>query len=204
METADKKANSFNDVIIQICGALAAATGLVALLGWITSRPLLASFGSSVPMAPSTALLFILFGSAVYFCLRKYPGRMLYRVWMSMVAAGTFIAVLLFFLSFQGIHLAVEHLGISISGTAGGVPIGYISPLTAFCFALVGFSFLATVSSTVDSQGRAIAGFWLACLIILTSVVLLIAYLLGTPLLFTEAALFRRHYQHLWLLFFWG
>ena len=71
METADKKTNSFSDVIIQICGALAVVTGLVAILGWITGNLLLAGFGSPVPMAPSTALLFILYGSALFLRVRN-------------------------------------------------------------------------------------------------------------------------------------
>lgn len=186
METTDKKENSFQDVIIQVCGALAAVTGLVALLGWISGHLLLASFGLPVPMAPSTALLFMLYGSAVFFSVRKPLSRFAYRIWISIVAIGTFIAMLLFFLSYLGIHLNAEHLGIPISGTAGGVPIGHISPLTAFCFVLVGFSFLAALSSPPDSPGRAVAGFWLACLIILTSFVLLMAYLFGTPLLYSS------------------
>ncbi|MFA6055011.1 MAG: GAF domain-containing protein [Thermodesulfovibrionales bacterium] len=185
MPGADKrKEGHFLNAIAQASGALAAVTGLVAIFGWLTGNLLLASFGSPVPMALSTALLFILYGSAVFLRVRKPPGRIMYRIWMSIVSIGTFIAILLFFLSYLGIYLSIEHLGIPISGTAGGVPIGHISPLTAFCFILAGFSFLAALSSTPDSPGRAVAGFWLACLIMLTSFVLFLAYLLGTPLLY--------------------
>ncbi len=172
------------NALAQACGALAAVSGLVALLGWITGHLLLASFGSPVPMAPSAALLFILYGSAVYFCVRKPLNRNIYGIWRSIGSIGTFIAVLLFFLSYLGIHLNAEHLGIPITGTTDGVPIGQISPLTALYFVLVGFSLLTALSSTTASPGRAIAAFWLACLIILTSLVLLLAYLLGTPLLY--------------------
>jgi ABC-type transport system involved in multi-copper enzyme maturation permease subunit len=64
------------------------------------------------------------------------------------------------------------------------IPLNHSLPMTAFCFVLAGFSFLATLSSTSKSPRRTIAAFWLACLIILISLVLLIAYLLGTPLLY--------------------
>jgi PAS domain S-box-containing protein len=172
------------NALAQACGALAAVTGITALLGWISGHLILSSFGSPVPMAPSTALLFILYGSAVFFCLLKPLSRRAYRIWMSLSLMSTLTAVLLFFLSYKGIYLSIEHLGIPISGTAGEVPIGHISPLTAFCFALVGVSFWAALSSPPDSPGRAVAAFWLACLIIMASLILLIAYLLGTPLLY--------------------
>lgn len=185
MNGADEvKEGRLLNALAQACGALAAVMGLVALLGWISGHLLLASFGSPVPMAPITALLFILYGSAVYLCVRNPLRRKIYRIVMSIGSIGTLIAMLFFFLSYLGIHLNAEHLGISIAGTADGVPIGHISPLTAFCFVLVGVSFLSALSSTPDSPGRAITAFWLACLIILISFVLIIAYLLGTPLLY--------------------
>jgi len=165
-------------------GALAAVIGLVAILGWITGHPLLAGFGSPVPMAPSTALLFMLYGSAVFLHLRNPLSKTLYRLAVSVGFAGALAAAVLFFLSYLGIHLSIEHLGIPISGTANGVPIGHISPLTAFCFVLAGISFAATLASTGDLPGRATAGFWLACLILLISFVLLLAYLFGTPILY--------------------
>ena len=36
VESSDNKEKRFPNVIIQVCGALAAVTGLVVLLGWIT------------------------------------------------------------------------------------------------------------------------------------------------------------------------
>jgi hypothetical protein len=85
METPDKSERRFPKVIIQVCGALAAVTGIAALFGWITGHLLLASFGSPVPMAPSTALLFILYGSAVFFRVRNPLSRMVYLSGISVV-----------------------------------------------------------------------------------------------------------------------
>jgi len=186
-ESSGKKEKLFSSISIQICGALAAVTGIVALLGWILGNLLLASFGSLVPMEPSTALLFILYGIAVFFCVYKPTSRMMYWIWMSIGSIGTIIAILLFFLSYLGIHLNAEHLGIPISGQVEGVPVGYMSPLTAFCFVLVGFSFLTGLSSTLNTTRRSIVAFWLASLILLISCILLIAYFLGTPIMYGGA-----------------
>ncbi|MEW6586548.1 MAG: PAS domain S-box protein, partial [Nitrospirota bacterium] len=174
----------FPSKLAQVGALLPIFMGVLALLGWISGHLLLASFGSSVPMAPSTALLFILYGSSVFLRIRNSQSRTLYRIVMSIGSAGVVIAALLFFLSYLGIHSNIEHLGIPISGMAERVPIGHISPLTAFCFVLVGFSFLTALLSASGSSVWATAAFWLACLIILISFVLSMAYLFGAPLLY--------------------
>lgn len=49
-----------------LCPAVAAGLGLVALAGWVAGVPSLATFAvGKVPMAPSTALLFLWFGTAI-------------------------------------------------------------------------------------------------------------------------------------------
>jgi hypothetical protein len=53
-------------IFISTTGIATAALGLLVLLGWILQLPLLTSFGANlIPMAPSTALLFILLGIAL-------------------------------------------------------------------------------------------------------------------------------------------
>ncbi len=51
----------------QIWGALAAGFGIAALFGWVAGLPRLSAFvEGKIPMAPSTALLFVLYGSAIF------------------------------------------------------------------------------------------------------------------------------------------
>ena len=53
-------------------GIVVATIGLLALLGWFLGLPLLASFKTDyIPMAPSTAALFLLYGAAVCLCARQ-------------------------------------------------------------------------------------------------------------------------------------
>ena len=53
--------------LAQACALVAAAFGLAALLGWALALPLLSSPGSHwIPMAPSSACLFMLFGGELY------------------------------------------------------------------------------------------------------------------------------------------
>ena len=138
-----------------------------------------------IPMAPSTALLFLLYGTAVFFCAGTPLGRGARRIGMAMGSAGALVALLLLVLSLLGMALQAEHLGIAISGTSNGKPLGHISPLAALCFVLAGLSLLAALWSSPDRPWRAMAGFVSACLLIFASTVFLLAYLFGTPLLYS-------------------
>ena len=173
-------------LLVRTCSLVAAGTGFVALLGWVLQLPFLTSFGSGkIPMAPSTALLFILYGIAAFLRTRLPLRGGAYRVGLVFNTAGTLIAVPLFFLSFLGIHSTFEHLGFPVTGTVGGAPIGHMSPVTALCFLLASLSFFALPPSFTDRSRRARAALYLASLLVATSFVLLLAYLFGTPLFYT-------------------
>jgi diguanylate cyclase (GGDEF)-like protein len=164
---------------------LAAGVGLVALLGWIAGLPLLSTFATGrVPMAPSTALLFVLFGTAAFRHARMPQSKGARRTSLAIGLSVTAVALLLLVLSSLGISPAAEHLGIPIAGTAGGAVIGHMSPLTASCFAFAGFSFLAQCSSTFGRRWRANAAIALAFLVVMASIVLIIAYLRESPVLY--------------------
>ena len=171
--------------LIWICGVLAAAAGIIALLGWGLGLLFLASLGSGkIPMAPSTALLFVLHGAAAFLRTRSPLRRSEYWLVVVVQSAGTLVASLLCVLSSQGIYLDAEHLGFPAVGTVGGVPIGHMSPVTALCFLLASLSFLASLPSSSERPRRAAAAWSFACLLLAACSVLLLAYLYGTPLLY--------------------
>jgi PAS domain S-box-containing protein len=177
--------NRISNAIAKASGAFAAILGFVALAGWILELPVLVSLGQGwIPMAPSTALLFVLCGTAMFFSARVPLSRAAHWTGVSVGAAVAVIGLLLFFLSYLGIRLEAEHLGFAISGTVGEAPIGHMSPATALCFLLAGLSLVATLKSSPNRQGQAIAGFWLAGLMVFASVVFLLTYLFSTPLLY--------------------
>ena len=134
-------------------------------------------------MAPSSALLFVLFGTAVFFSARSPLSRGAYRIGMVIGSTGALVALLLFCLSWTGIRLEAEHIGIPIAGHVDRAPIGHMSPMTMLGFALAGLSLVTTLSSSPARPRRAMAGFWFACLIVFASIIFLLAYLFGTPLL---------------------
>ncbi len=158
--------------------------GIITLIGWIFGVQVLTSFSSGlIPMAPSTAFLFILFGIAILFRSQFHQDSLFYKIGIIICSIGTLLSILLFFLSSFGIHLAVEHLGFNIEGSITGAPIGYISPLTALCLVFVGLSFLISLSSS-EHRKLMLSAFSFVFLIILISIILLLAHLFGTPLLY--------------------
>jgi hypothetical protein len=95
----------------------------------------------------------------------------------------TITSLPLFFYSSAGIYPTIEHLGLSITGSLDGIPIGHMSPATAICLVVSAISFLLTLSPSVERTKRAVAALVLACLVVLTASLHLIAYLFGSPLM---------------------
>jgi PAS domain S-box-containing protein len=172
-------------LVIFLCAAFIAGIGLLALLGWILKVPFLTTLGSGmIPVAPSTAALFVLYAVAVFFRARFPSQRVSYWAGLSLIAACALVALLLFILSYQGIHPDAEHLGFAVINAAGEIPKGHMSPLTALCFLLAALSFLTSLRLYPDRPLRAAVAWSLACLLIMISVVLVLAYLYGEPLLY--------------------
>ena len=169
-------------------GALAAGAGFLALLGWAFERPFLASLGSGrIPMAPSTAALFALYGLAVVLRAQVPLRRGAYRIGMVVNSAGALVALVLFFLSLLGIRPEAEHLGFPAAGTVDGASVGHMSPVTAAGFLLASLSFLASLPSQTSRPWRARSAWGTAFLLIAVFAVLLLAYLYGTPFFYTGA-----------------
>ena len=171
--------------LVRTCGLLAAGAGCIALLGWGFGLPFLASLGSSkIPMAPSAALLFVLYGVATGLRARFPLQRGAYWLGVVVHGAGALVAVLLCFLSYRGIYLDAERLGFAAVGVVDGAPIGHMSPVTALGFLLASLTFLAALPSSSNRPWRAVMAWCFAGLLLAACCVLLLAYLYGTPLLY--------------------
>ncbi len=174
----------FINLVIQVCGLLTFFIGVSALLGWILDIPQLASIASGkIPMALSSAVLFVAFGFIIFFHNRIFPNRTMFRVGVIISSAGILVALLFLYLSMNGIRLDIEHFGLKLSSPVDGLVVGHMSPVTAFCFVLVGFSYLITL--TKSGQKRLIkTSLMFAVLVFLISIIFLASYFLGTPLLY--------------------
>ncbi len=176
------------DTALYGAGGVTASLGLLALIGWMQGMPRLAALGPRlIPMPPSTAVLFLLFGFAIGLRARPPLGRRVIRL---SAMAGGLIAVVasgLFVLAARNIHSDLEHLGFSITATMDGVPIGHMSPVSALCFLLASLSYLLSLAPLTARSWRAWAALSGAVLVLGVSFVFLLSYCFGTPLLYGGA-----------------
>jgi PAS domain S-box-containing protein len=175
-------------LLVRVCALFVAGIGLIAMGGWSLGQPVLASLGSGrIPVAPSTAALFILYAISLY--LRSSPSisRSAYRTGISINGAGALVALCLFVLSSRGIQSEVEHLGFAIVNRPGETPVGHMSPVTAICFLLSSWSYLLSLTSAPERRWAGTLAWWLAGCIILTGATLVLAYFYGEPVLYGTA-----------------
>ncbi|ABL00321.1 GAF domain-containing protein [Pelobacter propionicus] len=167
------------------CALFAAAIACAAWAGLALEMPWLASLGESlVPMAPSTALLFILYAGVILLATRGTPGRRQGQILLSIVLVCGMIATTLLVLSLNGVHPTIEHLGVTMLDTLGDTPLGHMSPVTAFSFITVAFSLFGRLTASPEQRLQAKISFCLALSLVAGCAVLSLAYLLGTPMLY--------------------
>jgi TRAP-type C4-dicarboxylate transport system permease small subunit len=81
MKTNEQNENRRLNIFIQVCGLIPVVLGFSAVLGWIFDIQQLASFDSGkIPMAISTAVLFVAFGFLIFFYQRIISNRIMFRV----------------------------------------------------------------------------------------------------------------------------
>jgi signal transduction histidine kinase len=163
-------------------GLISAILGFSAIVGWIFKFPGLSTFGNAfIPMAPSTAILFLVFGLAV-FMNEEIRSNRYYRIAANIIIAlGTLLAAALFASSSRGVFLAVESLGMTIDAVSLDVPVGHMSPITAILFIFSGFSLLMGIHGSINNKRIQTGGLLLTLPVFLTGSFLLLAYLLGSP-----------------------
>jgi len=133
--------------IVLVCGAVAAGTGALALVGWVTGRGELTALGSGyIPMAPNTAVLFTLLGSAVLVRETRPDSRAIRRGVVAAAAFSVFLAGAPLIGLAIGHDLKVDDWFFRTTRVLGETPIGRMSPVTAFCFVLAGASLLLSRS----------------------------------------------------------
>lgn len=177
-----------NRMLVRGGGGVAAAIGCIALLGWLLGLPLLASLGRGlIPMSPSGAVLFVVYGCLLLAAKRPTRDRAAILLILAIFAAGAMIVATLFFLSSRGVFVDIEHFGIKAMGAVDGSPIGHMSPITAITFLLFSLLFPLVIIAPAESVRRARVAWWSAVVLLAAYAMLLLAYLLGTPMFYGGA-----------------
>src|SRR3990172_3575467 len=162
---------------VETFGLLPAGLAIYALAGWYFGLPgFLSPAPNAIPMAPSTALLFLALGGGVFLCARRPNSERVRQLSIAAAALAILLGLALAVTSAKGVFLDVEHLGLPIEGGPSGIPLGHMSPLTALLFAVSGLSFAA--SGRPPAAGRWVeAGTrWLASVAVVAGFVLVLMY----------------------------
>jgi diguanylate cyclase (GGDEF)-like protein/PAS domain S-box-containing protein len=173
-----------SNLVSEVCASLATGIALLALLGWISGARFLAGqFGTYIPMAPSTALTFLLLGSALFrfahLPLRRFRGL------LEGLAVGIVLLIGLFVLAqfIFGIDFGIERVLSRTNELLGSTPLGRMSHITAVAFLLEGAALLILLlRERWRNAPTAVAV--LAAGAIAIHTVVLIGYVFGAPLLY--------------------
>ena len=129
----------------RISGGLVVAVGMAALAGWATANPILLGLRASyIPMAPNTALSFLLMGSALIGAVGDRRSGRRVAGWGAVLVGS--IALLRLAESAGGVPFDVDRwfVRVNVQGSRFGLaPIGKMSIPTASAFVAAGTAILS-------------------------------------------------------------
>ncbi len=165
--------------VILVCGTITALIGGLVLVGWGWGWDVLTSVRTDyIPMAPNTALLFILLGIAVVVGA-VWPANRVIRSSVQCAGLLTLIVTGMTLIgSAFGLNLEIGHWLLPSTGTLGAIPIGHMSPISSFSFIFSGAALLLLGRQTRDPAG------------ILGAVVMFVGWVNVTGYCFGDAPLF--------------
>ncbi len=167
-----------------VCMSVALALGIAAIAGWLLNLYTLAGIRSEyIPMAPSTAITFIILSSAFFIRTLKplsNAGRL-----FSIIVSGfvLFVSSLVIIQFLGGISSDIEKILVRTPAMLGRVPIGRMSPITAISFFLIGVSVLL-FHLYPEKKNLEKAAALLAAVQVLTGFIILLGYAYGAPFLY--------------------
>ncbi|HBG92266.1 MAG: hypothetical protein A2X54_03900 [Nitrospirae bacterium GWF2_44_13] len=177
-------------VAVLVCGFFIAAIGFIAIIGWLLDIRILHSIRADyIPMAPSTALVFIIMGSSLFVSTRwasHHFSILFSKVSAVLVAVFALLMLIQFFL---GTDFGIEKMLAGEPGTLRDFPIGRMSPVTASAFLLSGLAQLSLLCvPQAPKSGRYLAVVMAAGVLII-GLAVLTSYLFEAPLLYRGAVI---------------
>lgn len=168
------------------CCGLTIGIGALALLGWLSGLRALASINANyIPMAPNTAIAFIVLGIAAIILHCPCPHHV-FR-WLSAILAVCVVAMgvltLLHAFKLTGFNINQALLKSPSELFMGRHPVGYLSPITMGNFLLSGTSLFLLALFPLRIYVRSIAS-WLATGVITVGCIVVFGYFFRTPILY--------------------
>ena len=171
--------------ITQICGGIVFSFGIATLLGWISGMRLLASIRSNyVPMAPNTAIAFIILGCILFIFAHWSLHRIALRLCKIVAILDLLVSFLILVQYFSAVNLGINPLFFKTSETLNNFPLGVMSPITGGNFFLAGISLLILSLFPTDERRIKNVASCLASVVVVVGLVVTLGYLHRTPLLY--------------------
>lgn len=173
--------------VAQACCAVAAAIALAVWLALALGMPRAPRPGTPlILMAPATVLTTLLYASAVFLAAGRASGRRPVRFSLAvMLVCGAMIALISLY-SLLGNHPGVVLPGVTPAPGLTGTPLDHMSPVSSLSFLVAGCTVAAVMCASPEHRGRARLSFWIALLFGTAYSMLLLAYLLGTPMFYGD------------------
>ncbi len=165
-----------------ICGILVILSGCANLISWAFGNVrTLAGSSHYIPMAPNSAFIFIIIGTCLVVSALEFKERVQSWIFRSLSGVVFFFSGFLLADYFFHLNTHVDGWIFASNGIIEAIPVGKMSPITAFAFVLFGIIFLA-----LSFQKKRLASI-INVLLLLISIVLLIGYAFGAPFLYGSA-----------------
>lgn len=159
-----------------------------AIIGWLFNLRLPSTFGPAhfIPMAHSTALLFILLSAALFIYLH-YPQRIKSNLFIGLIAAFIFSLSAIILLHFFGLlKIDIEQLFFKNPELLDLVPIGRMSPITAANFLVLSLALLLISSHRERHFSRQFSAIF-SVIAFACGIIIVIGYLYRQPFLYGKA-----------------
>ena len=171
--------------VAQLCAVVAGGPALVVAVAWVFGEWTFATFGAEyIPMAPSTAWLFVLLGSALFMRARWPNRRPTKAIVGAAIAITSTVTVLVGVALAFGFTLPLEIWLAHTTATVGGIPVGQMSPVTAATFVAAALALgIAGTAAGRRSPLRPVAAA-LAVVVLFAGLVVATGYVLGGPILY--------------------
>ncbi len=160
------------------------AISLLAIIGWLIDQPILASLSPEfIPMAPSTALLFLgLCG--IWLIHRVFSARRKIRILVQAGLVGILLIVILLTIKyFTGLGPDLEQLLVPDPGFLGEIERARISPMTALGFFLTLLALLILTRREPDPKPKNFSA-GLSLGVFIFSSLIILGYLYNVPLFY--------------------
>lgn len=175
--------------LVYLCDWAAVGIALLSLVGWVSGAQILAGqWGNLIPIAPLSALSFLLLGSAL-FSHARWPAHRNSRLFSLMAVSMVLCLALILLGKFiTGIDLGIEEALFPANEFLTGITIGRSSPFSVISFLLEGAAFLLLLITPLRAKAPIPAAL-LNLIAIGINIVILVGYAYGAPLLYGGAAI---------------